>query len=96
MSDVIPEALGRPDHPTAFLSGPSFAKEVMERHPTTVVVASASEDLAVKVQKLFLSLDFRVYVSTDVVGVEVGGALKNVLAIASGIAQGMGFGSSLF
>jgi len=93
MSDVIPAALGR-DQPTAFLSGPSFAKELMQRHPTTVVVAAKTEALAYEVQKVFLSLDFRVYVSTDVIGVEVGGALKNVIAIASGIAQGMGFGSN--
>eukprot|EP01122_Echinamoeba_exundans_P014275 TRINITY_DN6428_c0_g1_i1.p1 TRINITY_DN6428_c0_g1~~TRINITY_DN6428_c0_g1_i1.p1 ORF type:complete len:348 (-),score=65.60 TRINITY_DN6428_c0_g1_i1:53-1096(-) len=93
MCDVIPAALER-DQPLAFLSGPSFARELMEKHPTTVVVASKSKDVALKVQDLFLSLDFRVYLSDDYIGVEVGGALKNVVAVASGIVQGLGFGTN--
>ena len=93
MSEVFPQALGR-DQPTAFLSGPSFAKELMQRTPTAVVVASAREDVAARVQALFSSAVFRVYTSTDVVGVELGGALKNVFAIGAGIAAGMGFGNN--
>ena len=80
MSEIIPKALGRPQ-PTAFLSGPSFAKELMQNQPTAMVVAST--DLAIRegVQKLFTSSTLRVYLTEDVVGVEVGGALKNVFAI---------------
>eukprot|EP01094_Clydonella_sp_ATCC50884_P012783 TRINITY_DN23066_c0_g1_i1.p1 TRINITY_DN23066_c0_g1~~TRINITY_DN23066_c0_g1_i1.p1 ORF type:complete len:350 (-),score=114.82 TRINITY_DN23066_c0_g1_i1:187-1236(-) len=91
MSEIVPEALGRPQ-PLAFLSGPSFAKELMERQPTSVVAASEQAELAVQVQRLFVSKSLRVYTSTDVVGVEVGGALKNVFALAAGMAEGLGYG----
>jgi glycerol-3-phosphate dehydrogenase (NAD+) len=93
MCEVFPDALGH-DHPVAYLSGPSFAKEVMDKSPTAVVIAAKDEAVAKKVQKFFLSLDFRCYVSTDVTGVEVGGAMKNVLAIAAGAVLGMGMGSN--
>lgn len=76
----------------SFLSGPSFAREVGERVPTAVVVASHSERLAKHVQETFHHSFFRTYRTNDVVGVEYGGALKNVLAIASGAADGMNFG----
>ncbi len=74
------------------LSGPSFAREVAAGHPTAVVGASRSPDKARTVQALFSNTAFRVYTSDDVIGVEYGGALKNIIAIAAGIAEGLGFG----
>jgi len=91
MSNLIPNALGR-DQPAAFFSGPSFAKELMENMPTAVVVASKDMALAVKVQNLFASATLRVYTSTDIIGVEVGGAIKNVFAMAAGAVEGLGLG----
>ena len=91
LEDVLPPEL----HPyLVCLSGPSFAKETMQRMPTAVVVASPWERMAQKVQRLFSNDHFRVYTSPDVVGVELGGSLKNVCAIAAGISDGMGFGSN--
>ncbi|MGM0417084.1 MAG: NAD(P)H-dependent glycerol-3-phosphate dehydrogenase [Thermodesulfobacteriota bacterium] len=74
------------------LSGPSFAKELGELKPTVVTVASADMDTASYVQKIFASSYFRVYTSDDVLGVEAGGAVKNVIAIASGVVDGMNLG----
>lgn len=74
------------------LSGPSFAKEVAQELPTAVVVASKSEDAACAVQRLFQNEYFRVYTNSDVIGVELGGALKNVIALGAGVAAGLGFG----
>src|SRR5205085_11430471 len=76
------------------LSGPSFAKDTMLKMPTAVVVASPWEKIAQKVQRWFSNDYFRVYTSNDVVGVELGGSLKNVCAIAAGISDGMGFGNN--
>ena len=76
----------------AVLSGPSFALEVARGEPTAVVVASAVEDVAARVQALFQTPSFRVYTNSDVVGVELGGALKNVIALAAGVTAGLGFG----
>ena len=91
LEDVLPTEL----HPyLCCLSGPSFAKETMLKHPTLVVVASPWEKLAKKVQRIFANDYFRVYTSNDVAGVELGGSLKNVCAIAAGISDGMGFGSN--
>ena len=91
LEDVLPPEL----HPyICCLSGPSFAKETVQRMPTAVVVASPWEKLAQRVQKCFSSDYFRVYTSIDVQGVELGGSLKNVCAIAAGISDGMGFGSN--
>lgn len=93
VSEVLEEVLPIRLHPyLAYLSGPSFAKEVGQRVPTAVVVASYSEKLSKIVQQAFSHTFFRVYRSSDVVGVEIGGSLKNVLAIAAGIGDGMGFG----
>ena len=78
----------------AFLSGPSFAKEVAQNQPTGVTIAARDESIAKKVQSALSSDRFRSYTTTDVVGVELGGALKNVLAIACGISDGLGFGSN--
>ncbi len=74
------------------ISGPSFAQEVAERHPTVVTVASADDSLAARIQKDFSDPSFRVYMNDDLVGVELGGALKNVIAIAAGVCTGLGLG----
>lgn len=93
MSEVLEDVLPPERHPyLAFLSGPSFAKEVAMRLPTAVVVASHWERLAKSVQQAFAVPWFRVYTSNDVAGVEFGGALKNVIAIAAGVSDGLGFG----
>ena len=92
MSDVIAETL--PDHPLAILSGPSFAEDVARGMPTAVTLAARS---AAKAEELAATLSapwFRLYHSADVRGVEIGGATKNVLAIASGIAAGKDLGAS--
>jgi len=89
LKDVLPEALHKR---LCFLSGPSFAKEVAEKMPTAVVIASENKDAARKAQTAFSTPYFRVYTHDDVVGVELGGAVKNVIAIATGIADGLGFG----
>jgi len=74
------------------LSGPSFASEVVRCQPTAVVVASAENEAATVAQRAFSSPYFRAYTHTDVIGVELGGALKNVMAVATGIAEGLGLG----
>jgi glycerol-3-phosphate dehydrogenase (NAD(P)+) len=74
------------------LSGPSFAREVAERMPTAGVVASAHEGAGLRVQEAFQTPWFRVYTNTDTVGVEVAGALKNVIALAAGVTAGLGYG----
>lgn len=93
MSEVLEDVLGKEVAPRlVFLSGPSFAKEVAEGLPTAAVVASANEDIAKQVQHLFASERLRMYTSDDAVGVEVGGAMKNVIAIAAGACDGLGYG----
>jgi glycerol-3-phosphate dehydrogenase (NAD(P)+) len=74
------------------LSGPSFAAEVADEQPTAVTIASHDESVSKSVQEIMSTVRFRCYTTTDVVGVEFGGALKNVLAIACGISDGLGFG----
>ncbi|KAI8470428.1 MAG: glycerol-3-phosphate dehydrogenase [Monoraphidium minutum] len=91
MSQLIPSALGR-RQPAAFISGPSFAREVMEGRPTGLVAASRDAGLARDVQRLLASPTMRVSTTSDVTGVEICGALKNVLAIAAGIVEGLGLG----
>lgn len=76
------------------LSGPSHAEEVALNHPTTVTVASKNIDKAKYAQDLFFNECFRVYTSADVIGVEVGGALKNIIALGAGISDGLGFGDN--
>jgi len=93
MSEVMAEVFKPFDQPhLAVLSGPSFSKEVAEGHPTAVVLASAEPDLAKKVQHFISSLSLRVYTSRDIIGVELAGALKNVIAIAAGISEALAFG----
>ena len=76
------------------LSGPSHAEEVVQRHPTTVTVASHDVEAAKEVQTLFMNPNFRVYTNEDVLGVELGGALKNVIALAAGITDGLEYGDN--
>ncbi|PSC69774.1 glycerol-3-phosphate dehydrogenase [Micractinium conductrix] len=78
----------------AYLSGPSFAAEVAKEHPTAVTIAAEDDGVAKRVQELMSTSRFRCYRTHDVIGVELGGALKNVLAIACGISDGLGFGSN--
>jgi glycerol-3-phosphate dehydrogenase (NAD(P)+) len=93
MTEVLEQCLPEDYAPhIAVLSGPSFAKEMMKKLPTVVTVASRFEKTARQVQAAFASEFFRTYTSTDVVGVQVGGALKNVIAIAAGMSDGMGLG----
>jgi glycerol-3-phosphate dehydrogenase (NAD(P)+) len=89
LKDILPGKLGAQ---LAFLSGPSFAKEVGAGLPTAVVMASRDRRIATEAAALFQSDRFRVYTSDDVAGVELGGALKNVMAIAAGVADGLGLG----
>lgn len=93
MSDVMAEVLPASD-PTqiAVLSGPSFAKEVCERQPTAVSLGSRNHALAVELQKKLITPYFKVFTTTDVIGLQLGGALKNVIALAVGGADGLGFG----
>lgn len=79
---------------TAALSGPSFATEVAQGLPTAVTIAAEDEEFAQEVAKLFHSSTFRTYTSTDVIGIEIGGTFKNILAIAAGIIDGLQFGSN--
>jgi len=90
MSDVVADAV--PGHAVVALSGPSFAAEVANGQPTAVVAASHDDAAATHVQRSLSSDVFRVYTHDDVVGVELGGALKNVMAVATGIAEGLGLG----
>lgn len=80
--------------PTAVLSGPTFAKEVAANLPTAMTIASTDPHFASQLAGIFSSSRFRSYTSTDMIGVQVGGAIKNVLAIAAGIADGLGFGAN--
>jgi glycerol-3-phosphate dehydrogenase (NAD(P)+) len=93
MTKLLEDCLPEQFHPSiAILSGPSFAKEMAAGMPTVVTVASHFEKVAQKVQSALQTESFRTYTSTDVIGVELGGALKNVIAIAAGISDGLGFG----
>ncbi len=93
MSEVVRDVVGaRFTAQLAVLSGPSFAREVVRGDPTAVVVASGDRQLAQTVQEAFSSGTLRLYASEDVIGVETGGAVKNVIAIAAGVIEGLGLG----
>jgi glycerol-3-phosphate dehydrogenase (NAD(P)+) len=95
MSEVMAEVFPSSFHSRiAVLSGPSFAREVAESHPTAVVISSENLELAKKIQGLVSSIYFRAYRSDDIIGVELAGACKNVIAIATGISDSLGFGSN--
>ncbi|MDP8233744.1 MAG: NAD(P)H-dependent glycerol-3-phosphate dehydrogenase [Candidatus Saelkia tenebricola] len=91
-SEVIVEELGKVRF--GVLSGPTIANEVVSEKPSSVVSASSNEDIAKKIQNLFLSPSFRIYTSCDVIGVELGGAIKNIIAIAAGICDGLELGNN--
>ena len=93
LSEAVEIVLGR-DVLTAVLSGPSFAREVANGLPTAITIASHSNQFASEVAAIFHNQCFRAYTSSDIIGVQVGGACKNVLAIAAGIADGLGFGAN--
>lgn len=93
LTDVISQEVGE-SHPIVALSGPSHAEEVGRRVPTAVVSASKKHAAAELIQDLFMNERFRVYASDDVVGVELGAALKNVIALCAGVCDGMGFGDN--
>ena len=92
LTDIISEEV--PLARVAVLSGPSHAEEVGKHIPTTVVAGSADKEIASLIQDTFMSDYFRVYTSPDVIGIELGGALKNVIALAAGIADGLGCGDN--
>jgi glycerol-3-phosphate dehydrogenase (NAD(P)+) len=93
MSAILGEVLGERHRPrVAVLSGPSFAREVGHGVPTAVTAAARDLTVAEAVQQVFTGQTFRVYTSTDVTGVEIGGAVKNVIAVAAGLSDGLGFG----
>lgn len=100
---IAPDQLERPSQiirrvfprrPVTILTGPSHAEEVARRIPSSVVVAASDRDLGRKMQRLFTTERFRVYANTDPLGAELGGALKNVIAIAAGVCDGLGFGDN--
>lgn len=92
MTEIVADLA--PGHPVAVLTGPNLVDEVVAGHPTASVVASDDPTLASELQQLFTTGSFRVYTNSDVVGCELGGALKNVVAIAAGFADGLGFGDN--
>ncbi len=92
MSEVISDEI--PGHPVAVLTGPNLAQEIMEGQPAAAVVAIADTVIAAELQRIFTRPTLRVYTNPDVVGCEVSGVVKNVIAIASGMAAGMGFGDN--
>ncbi|MGE5560765.1 MAG: NAD(P)H-dependent glycerol-3-phosphate dehydrogenase [Chloroflexota bacterium] len=91
-SEVLAEEL--PGASIAVISGPNFAQEVARGQTATTVAAATSESVAARAQDLFMTADFRVYTNTDLIGVETGGALKNIYAIAAGICDGLGLGNN--
>lgn len=92
LSEIIEEEI--PQAKVAVLSGPSHAEEVGKGIPTTIVVGAKNKETAEYLQNLFMSPVFRVYISSDVLGIEVGAALKNVVALAAGMADGLGYGDN--
>jgi glycerol-3-phosphate dehydrogenase (NAD(P)+) len=92
MSDVVLEEAV--EHPVVALSGPSFAAEVAARQPTAIVAASDDEAAGTMVQEAYSNTHFRVYTHDDIIGVELGGSLKNVMAVAAGIVDGVGLGDN--
>lgn len=93
MTEVVAEVLGAPER-VGVLTGPNLAREVAAGQPTASVVAMADPTVDAELQRLFMTATFRVYTNPDVVGCEIAGALKNVVAIAAGIAAGLGYGDN--
>lgn len=92
LSEVIKEEL--PDNPVVVLSGPSHAEEIAVNIPTTLVATSENMHYANLVQDLFMTANLRVYTNDDIIGVEIGGAVKNIIALGSGICDGLGYGDN--
>jgi glycerol-3-phosphate dehydrogenase (NAD(P)+) len=92
MTQVIDEVL--PGHPAGILAGPNLAKEVLQGYAAAAAIAMPDEHVAASLQRLFAQRGYRVYTNTDVTGSELGGALKNVIAIAAGMAEGLGTGDN--
>ncbi|MCI8337025.1 MAG: NAD(P)H-dependent glycerol-3-phosphate dehydrogenase [Peptococcaceae bacterium] len=92
LSQVLAEEL--PTHDVVVLSGPSHAEEVAKKLPTTVVVSSLAMEAATEIQSVFMSDYFRIYTNDDIIGVELGGALKNIIALGAGIVDGLGMGDN--
>ena len=94
MTDIIEEELKEKNPQVAVLSGPSHAEEVGRGIPTTCVVSAHNKELTLYLQNIFMNPSFRVYTSPDMLGIEIGGALKNVIALAAGIADGLNYGDN--
>ena len=95
MSEVMEEELPETHHDRiGVLSGPNLAREIVRGMPASTVIASRSGDVALRAQELFMSPVFRVYTNADVVGVEMGGALKNIIALGAGVCDGLGYGDN--
>ena len=94
MTDIIEEELKDKNPKVAVLSGPSHAEEVGRGIPTTCVVSAHNKELTLYLQNIFMNPSFRVYTSPDMLGIEIGGALKNVIALAAGIADGLNYGDN--
>lgn len=92
LSQIIKEEL--PNNPVVVLSGPSHAEEVAQNIPTTLVASSENMLYAQKVQDLFMDTNFRIYTNDDIIGVEIGGAVKNIIALAAGVSDGIGYGDN--
>ena len=92
LSDIVEQEI--PQANVAVLSGPSHAEEVGRHLPTTVVAGAKTKETAEKIQEFFMNQVFRVYSSSDILGIELGGSLKNVIALAAGMADGLGFGDN--
>ena len=94
ISEVVAEELGDKEYSYVLLAGPTHAEEVAMKLPSAILAVSRDENSAIQVQKIFSNQYFRVYTGTDLTGAELGGALKNCLAIAAGISDGLGFGDN--
>ena len=95
MSEILEEELPDVFHPgVCVLSGPNLAREIVEGKPASTVIACRDEGNAVKAQEMFMSSMFRVYTNTDIVGVELGGSLKNIIALGAGVCDGFGYGDN--
>lgn len=92
LSQIIKQEL--PKNPVVVLSGPSHAEEVAQNIPTTLVASSEDMIYAQKVQDLFMDTNFRIYTNNDIIGVEIGGAIKNIIALAAGVSDGIGYGDN--
>lgn len=92
LRDILVEEIPQAD--VSVLSGPSHAEEVAVGMPTTVVVGSTNKASAIFIQEIFMNDNFRVYISPDIIGIELGGSVKNVIALAAGVCDGLGFGDN--